>query len=75
MLGRRSFVWCALQTPGQKWMSRRMCQSIVIFRNSQFVVTHDFKVSGHEEDDHQCAAVTHACGEVTIIFHFPQHIY
>ena len=26
----------------------------------------NLKVSGHEDDDHQCAAVTHACGEVAI---------
>ena len=30
------------------------------------------KVSNHEDDDHQCAAATHACGEVTITFQFPQ---
>ena len=33
-------------------------------------VTYDFKVSGHDDDDHKCAAVTHACGEVNLTFYF-----
>ena len=33
----------------------------------------DSKVSGHEDDDHQCEAVTHACSEVTVAFHSPQY--
>ena len=68
----RPFVWGAMQTPGQKGMSGRMCQSRGVFGLS-LAVTYDFKVSGHEDDDHQCAAVTHACGEVTVTCHLTQY--
>lgn len=42
------------------------CAKVELFSNSQLAVTYDSKVSDHEDDDHQCAAVTHACGEVTV---------
>lgn len=34
-------------------------------------ITYGYQVADHEDDDHQCAATTHACGEVTVIFYFP----
>ena len=43
------------------------------YANSPLAVTYGSQVSGHEDDDHQCAAVTHACGEVIVTFHLSQY--
>jgi hypothetical protein len=69
MFRQRPFVWCAMQTPG----CLEECAKVGLYSSSQLAVTYDSKVSGHEDDDHQCAAVTHACGEVTVTFHLPQY--
>ena len=55
-------------------MSRRMRQSRLHFTLTP-TVTYDSKVSGHEDDDHQCAATTHACGEVNVTLYFRNIIY
>jgi hypothetical protein len=49
------------------------CAKVGVYRALSLLLLMTPKVSGHEDDDHQCAAVTHACGEVAVTVYLLQY--